>query len=76
MAASSPTAIGANRRGAVGQWLALLGVAIAVAAVVALIVTWPGHGDGESSGAAPPAAKQALEPAAAVSPAARNDRRR
>jgi hypothetical protein len=60
----------------VGQWIALLGAAIAVAAVIALIVTWPGHGDGGSSGAAPPAAKRALEPAAAVSPSARSERRR
>jgi hypothetical protein len=60
----------------VGQWFALLGAAIAITAIVVLVVTWPGHGDSGSSGDASPTAKRALEPAAAVAPAARNDRRR
>jgi hypothetical protein len=48
-----------NRRGVVGQWFALIGAAIAIAVVVALIVTWPDHGDSSTkAGAGPAAAKQ------------------
>jgi hypothetical protein len=66
MAASPSTGIGANKRGAAGQLLALIGAAIALAVVVALIVTWPAGG-GSSSGAPSPAARHGLKPAAAVS---------
>jgi hypothetical protein len=33
-----------NQRGGPGQWLALAGTAVAVAVVVALLVSWPSHG--------------------------------
>jgi hypothetical protein len=61
-----------NQRGGLGQWLALAGTAVAVAVVVALLVSWPSHSTealdtapanpnaaaGSDSGAtAPPAAK-------------------
>ena len=73
---ASPSAISAsNRRGAIGLCFAVLGAAIALAAVIALIVTWPDHGDGGSSGTPPPTAKQAVKPAA-ISPSAAIERRR
>ena len=75
MAASPSAVAGANKRGAVAQLLALIGAAIALAVVVALIVTWP-DGGGSSSGTAAPAAKHGLKPAAAISPSAAIDRRR
>jgi hypothetical protein len=40
----------------VGQWFALIGAAIAIAVVVALIVTWPDHGDSSTKAGASPAA--------------------
>ena len=49
-----------NRRAAVAQWFVLLGATIAVAAIVALIVTWPHHTKSASaSNPSPAAAKQA-----------------
>jgi hypothetical protein len=69
MPASSQTmpALPPNRRGIVGQWFALIGAAIAIAVIVALIVTWPDHGD-----SAPKASGQTHTPAkqAGKSPAA------
>jgi hypothetical protein len=61
MTASSQTmpALPPNRRGVVGQWFALLGAAIAIAVIVALIVTWPDHDDSSTkAGATPAPAKQ------------------
>jgi hypothetical protein len=60
MPASSQTmpTLPPNRRGIVGQWFALIGAAIAIAVIVALIVTWPDHGD-----SSPPAADQTPTPA-------------
>jgi hypothetical protein len=60
MAASSETmpALPPNRRGMVAQWFALIGAAIAIAVIVALIVTWPDHGD-----SSPKAAGQTHAPA-------------
>ena len=63
-----------NRRGLVSLWFALIGAAIAIAVIVALIVTWPGHDDSSPSAAGPsPApAKQAgkarAQAAAALKP--------
>ena len=37
-----------TRRGTVGLWFALIGVAVAIAVIVALLVTWPNH-DGNSA---------------------------
>ena len=62
MPASSQTmpALPPNRRGIVGQWFALIGALIAIAVIVALIVTWPDHGDSspQASGQTPAPAKQ------------------
>jgi hypothetical protein len=60
-----------NRRGIVAQWFALVGAAIAIGVIVALIVTWPDHGDSSDRGPAqgPAATKhagQALTPASAA----------
>jgi hypothetical protein len=56
----------------VGQWLALIGAAIAIAVIVALIVTWPDHRDSSPQAASqtPAPAKQAgkTPAAAAVKP--------
>jgi hypothetical protein len=54
-----------KRAGGVGQWFALAGAAVAIAVIVALILTWPDHGGGSVSatGAAPAAAKQTVPPA-------------
>jgi hypothetical protein len=63
MSASPQTvpAVPPDRRGLVGLSFALIGAAIAIAVIVALIVTWPGHDDSSPSAAGPsPApAKQA-----------------
>jgi hypothetical protein len=61
MAASQTMpALPPNRRGVVGQWIVLAGAAIAIAVIVALIVTWPDHDTG-SQGAAGPSAGPAKE---------------
>ncbi|HEY7121490.1 MAG TPA: hypothetical protein VH329_02925 [Solirubrobacterales bacterium] len=41
-------------------WIAVGGAVIAIAVIVALIVTWPNHGDSstKTTGAAPASAKQ------------------
>ena len=39
-------AMGSDKRGAgVGQWFALAGTVVAVAVIVALVASWPSHGD-------------------------------
>jgi hypothetical protein len=60
-----------NRRGVVAQWFALVGAVIAIGVIVALIVTWPDHGDSSArepaqSPAATNHAGQALTPASAA----------
>lgn len=68
MTASSQTMPGPppNRRGIVGPLLALIGTAIAIAVIVALIVTWPGHGNGSAqTGASAAPAKHGGNPPAA-----------
>ena len=61
-----------NRRGVVGQWLALVGAVIAIAATVVLLVTWPGHEN--SSGGDPGAGRVSKQteksPASATASAA------
>jgi hypothetical protein len=49
-----------SRRAIVGRWFALVGAMVAIAVVVALIVTWPDHGDNSARelGVNPAAAKQ------------------
>jgi hypothetical protein len=44
----------------VSFWIAVGGGVVAIAVIVALIVTWPNHGDGSTNatGAAPMSAKQ------------------
>jgi ribosomal protein S18 acetylase RimI-like enzyme len=51
-----------TRRGVVGLWFALVGAVVAVAVVVALIVTWPHHGHGSTTanGVDPAAAQQGV----------------
>ena len=61
MASASETvsALPPNRRGAVAQWFVLLGAAIAIAVIVALVATWPHHTKGAgASNPSPAAAKQ------------------
>jgi hypothetical protein len=60
MASASETvsALPPNRRGAVAQWFVLLGAAIAIAVIVALVATWPHH-TSTASHPSPAAAKQA-----------------
>lgn len=41
MPAMRPT----NHGGGLGQWVVLVGAAVAVAAIVALVVSWPSHGN-------------------------------
>jgi hypothetical protein len=63
-----------NRRGIVGQLFVLVGAAIAIAVIVALIVTWPDHGDSSQSAVSPPpapakeAGKSPAQAAAAIKP--------
>jgi hypothetical protein len=57
----------------VAQWIVLVGAAVAVGVIVALIVTWPHHtGSSASTGGPSPAAKQAqksqAQPAAPLKP--------
>jgi hypothetical protein len=67
-------ALGPNRRGILGQWFALVGAVIAIAAIVALIVTWPDHGHGtvREPAKGPTVSKQVEKgvpaPSAAVAP--------
>jgi hypothetical protein len=65
-----------NRRGIVGQLFVLVGAVsgIAIAVIVALIVTWPDHGDSSQSAVSPPpvpakqAGKSPAQAAAAIKP--------
>jgi hypothetical protein len=72
-ASETMTALPPNRRGVVAQWIVLVGAAVAVGVIVALIVTWPHHtGSSASTGGPSPAAKQAqksqAQPAAPLKP--------
>jgi hypothetical protein len=58
-ASETMSALPPNRRRAVAQWFVLLGAAIAIAVIVALIATWPHHTSAGASNPSPAAAKQA-----------------
>jgi hypothetical protein len=54
------SALPPNRRGTVAQWFVLVGAGVAIAAIVALIATWPHHtsSSASDSGSNPAAAGQ------------------
>jgi hypothetical protein len=63
----------ATRRGIVGFWIASVGAVVAIAVVVALIVTWPHHGDSSTrTDAVNPAVAKQGEKAAASATAPRS----
>jgi hypothetical protein len=66
-----------TRRGTLGLWFALVGLAIALAVVVALIVTWPDHGHGSAAdtGTSSSAKRISMPPAPPAAPKAATAKR-
>jgi hypothetical protein len=60
-----------TRRGIVGLWFASVGAVVAIAVVIALIVTWPHHTDNSTraDGVNPAVAKQGEKAAASATAA-------
>ena len=58
-----------TRRGILGLWFGLVGAAVALAAVVALIVTWPDQGHGSPADTGATSAKRiGMPPAPQIAP--------